>query len=120
MGQPGDGLLVGDNCTASHNYIQPGVYTLTATVTDDDGGNAFDTTGITVQNTAPTVDITSPLDSASFSTGSDVNLAADVFDPGGDDQLTCMLDWGDGETSAGLIVDGVCSASHAYAQPANY
>ena len=115
-----DGVLVGENCTANHTYIQPGDYTLTVTVTDDDGGSNSDTTGITVVNVSPTVDITIPVDSASFSTGTSVNLSADVFDPSGDDLLACTVDWGDGETSDGLITDGVCSASHVYAQPAEY
>lgn len=115
-----DGVLIGDSCTASHQYSQPGVYTPTATTTDDDGGTHSDTTGITVLNVAPTVDITSPLDGDSFSTGSSLDLTADVSDPGVDDQLTCTVDWGDGETSDGIMTAGVCSASHTYAQPSGY
>ncbi len=60
--------------------------------------------------------ITAPSDGASFHQGDQVDISAEVSDAG-NDSLTCTVDWGDGTTSAGVIVDGVCTASHVYATP---
>lgn len=44
-----------------------------------------------------------------------VSFSAAVADPGGNDDLTCAIAWGDGSSSAGTVSGGVCSATHAYA-----
>ena len=55
FGPPGatsgaDGTIAG-----SHVYADDGVYTVTVTVTDDDGGSVSDTLLVTVENSVPTL-----------------------------------------------------------------
>ncbi|MDH3308011.1 MAG: PKD domain-containing protein, partial [Acidimicrobiia bacterium] len=57
----GDGTVEAGTVSAgvvdgSHVYADDGVYTVTVTVTDDDGGVGSDTLTVTVNNVAPTVD----------------------------------------------------------------
>jgi len=46
----------GTGMTPTHIYADDGIYTVTLTVTDDDGGINSDTLTVTVNNVAPTVD----------------------------------------------------------------
>jgi PKD repeat protein len=55
----GDGTSA-SGLTASHKYSSPGVYTLTATVTDNSGASSTATTSVTVK--APEVIVSSPAD----------------------------------------------------------
>ena len=93
-----------------------GSYTLTLAVSD--GVNApatTDTATLTVTNANPTVQITSPTDGDIFGTGSTVSVSATITDPGSNDTHTCSIAWGDGATTAGVVVAGVCTGSHSYA-----
>ncbi|MEO5853001.1 MAG: post-COAP-1 domain-containing protein, partial [Nocardioides sp.] len=42
------GTRTGSTCTGSHTYAVDGGQTITVTVTDDDGGSAFDTVGVLI------------------------------------------------------------------------
>jgi len=51
----GDGSSTTGTLTPTHVYTQPGNYTVTLTVTDDDGGLGSDTLKVTVYSLAPTI-----------------------------------------------------------------
>ena len=76
----------------SHVYGDNGVYTVSVTVTDDEGAEASDTLAVTVLNVDPTV---APLLPEETEENEEVTLEATAIDPGSDD-LTFTWDWGDG------------------------
>lgn len=77
----GDGSAsVTGTLTPMHVYADNGVYTVTLTVTDSNGGTGYDTLSVTVNNVAPTATFaaTGPINEGSSSTLSLVNPS----DPG--------------------------------------
>lgn len=81
----------GDTATAatqaaSHAYADNGVFTVSATVTDDDGGAGTDALVATVTNVAPTITSTAPT-TAVEGTGYSYTVA--FTDPGTADTHTC-------------------------------
>lgn len=93
-----------------------GTFTVKLTVTDDDGAQDEATTTLTVYNVAPEVAMTSPADGAVLAI-SDVstllNVAASFSDDGTNDTHTCVIDWGNGTSTAGTVTEtngsGTCS-----------
>ena len=81
----------GTNIT-SHIYGDDGVYNLTFTVVDDDGGVGTAWAEAQVQNLPPSLDMIAP---SSVNEGEDFVLGITATDPGSDD-LTVVVDWGDG------------------------
>ena len=59
-----------------------GVYTITLTVEDDDGGITVTTTNVTVINVAPSIDLNDPY---SGDEGSPISFTGIASDPGSDD-----------------------------------
>ncbi len=91
----GDGNNASDSLTPSHIYVDDGVYTVTLTVTDDDGGVGTDTLAVTVNNVAPAVTATG----SEISENGIATVSGTIFDPGIIDTFEVAISWGDGNTN---------------------
>jgi len=108
--------------TDAHTYTANGVYTVSATVTDDAGAWAPATSSVSVHqpNQAPSV--------VSFGVtagneGAASNLALTFADVDAADTHTVTVAWGDGNTSDPVVLSsGVTAfnASHVYADTGNF
>ena len=121
-----------------HTYADNGVYTVTVTVTDDDGGIGTDTIEVTVNNVNPTLVPAGPQTVDEGSQLSITNLGT-ITDPGfrnqplgTDETFTYAINWGDGtnpDTGAATIddvggvldlTDASFDGSHTYADNGTY
>ena len=77
-----DGNIItnGSGAISSINFLSPGVHTLTAQVTDDDGSIRSESVQVTVLNNPPTVDIISIAEGASYFEGNAIPLVANSND----------------------------------------
>lgn len=112
----GDGNTATGTITPSHTYGDNGIYIVSLTVTDDDGGVGYDTLIVTVFNVAPTV-IAGP--DQIIDEGDTVSFDLATFtDPGWLDTHTASIDWGDGVIEDGTVIEsggsGTISGSHTY------
>jgi PKD repeat protein len=100
---------------ANHTYANDGAYTITYTVTDNDGGSDVETGSASIGNVAPNVTSGSP---QSSSEGSSASFALGSFsDPGADSPWSVDVDWGDGTahtTPSASSPGSLGSASHTY------
>jgi PKD repeat protein len=133
----------------THTYADDGVYTVTVTVTDDDGGSDTQSFFVTVSNVAPTFTEIG-LSSETIGEGQALSLDALFSDPGFDNELnpnpamppdivdprhesfTYDINWGDGRQQivgesiadengmAGQPSTGMISAGHTYADDGVY
>ncbi|MCK5291230.1 MAG: PKD domain-containing protein [Thermoplasmata archaeon] len=85
----------GTNFT-THQYGDDGIYNVTFTVIDDDGGVGTAQAGVSVYNLPPSITVDIP---SSVSEGEQFNLGITVTDPGSDD-LFINIDWGDGTSES--------------------
>jgi PKD repeat protein len=107
----GDGSTTTGTLTPDHIYTDNGVYTVTLTVTDDDGGQTSDTLQVTVGNVAPTIDTLS--DNQTIYAKGTASFAAGATDIAGvNDPLTYTWNFGDGS----IAVSGVdlTTTEHTY------
>ncbi len=78
--------------TANHVYGDNGIFNVTLTVEDDDGGNSTYKTNITVNNLEPTI---SPFGPFTVDEGSPLEFNATATDPGSDDlTFTWVFEYG--------------------------
>ncbi len=133
-----EGVLTTGTIQAMHAYADNGVYTVTVTVIDDDGGSASQMFEVTVSNVNPTLD---PIANITANEGEFIMLPPATFsDPGFDlaaagtqENFTATIDWGDGTTepvgditlvevpgSEGVLTTGTIQAMHAYADNGVY
>ena len=127
----GDGTTVAGSLTPSHVYADNGTYTVRLTVTDNDGDSGTDTLIVTVNNVAPTIGDVGPIQPVAE--GATFTLAASFNDKGVLDTHTATINWGDGTTGIGTVIEspfgppgdpagmnGTVSGSHVYADNGTY
>ena len=134
------GVPTAGSFDGSHIYADNGVYTVTVTVMDDDGGVTVQTFEVTVNNVAPTLTV-SP--NQTVNEGATLNLPniGQFTDPGFDNPLnsgetsetfTYSINWGDGTPlntgvptidapgGPGVPTAGSFDGSHIYADNGVY
>jgi PKD repeat protein len=132
FGPPGSTAGMDGTVSGSHVYADNDDYTVSVSVTDDDGAITTDTVTIIVNNVAPTMDAGAD---QTVNEGDLVNLDPSSFnDKGTLDTHTATINWGDGtSTEAGTVtespfgppgstagMDGTISGSHVYADNNDY
>jgi PKD repeat protein len=132
FGPPGSTAGMDGTVSGDHVYADNGVYLVTVTVIDDDGGMTSDTITITVNNVAPTVDAGAD---GTVNEGERVSLDPAIFnDKGTLDTHTATIDWGDGSVmDIGTVSEspfgppgstagahGTVSGSHTYGDNGEY
>jgi PKD repeat protein len=95
---PGNvGVLTSGSFDGAHTYTNPGVYTVSVTLSDDDGGMASGTFTVTVQNVAPTLTVSQDrvVNEGSLLSITDIGKFTDpALDSS--ETYTYSIDWGDG------------------------
>jgi PKD repeat protein len=107
------GDIVAGSFDGSHTYDDDGVYTVTVTINDNNGGTDTETFLVTVANVAPSLTISG---AASVDEGSLYTLNLSFFDPGDDTITSWAINWGDGIQ---VVSGNPTSVTHTYADGLN-
>jgi LruC domain-containing protein/RHS repeat-associated protein len=104
--------------TLSHLYGTPGMFGVTVTARDDDGGTAQATFVVTVTDPAPVVSAGGP---ATVAEGSTFTRQASFTDPSGGPWMA-MVSWGEGGNPVPVAIGpgNVIDLSHVYADDGAY
>jgi PKD repeat protein len=92
----GDGGTATGTLAPTHTYVTDGSYQATLTVTDVAGHTSSNSTSVTVNNVAPTVNIGGPYNGAA---GSAIQFSGAAVTPDPTDTFTFAWNFGDGATS---------------------
>jgi PKD repeat protein len=135
------GVLTKGSFDGAHTYADNGIYTVTVTISDDDGGSVSDTFTVTVNNVTPTLTVAPDqvIDEGSELSITDVGSFTDPgFDnplnEGGEttERFTFAVDWGDGSNvdsgpatidvpgAPGVLTKGSFDGAHTYADNGIY
>jgi len=110
-----------------HVYPNDGDYTITVTVTDDDGKDTPESKQITVQNQKPQIEpirIASSPPKEQPNEGDTISITANFTDADTGDTHIATIKWGDGSEEKGIMIEekgsGSVSSSHQYADDGVY
>lgn len=104
-----EGYLAPGDVSGDHVYADDGSFTVTVTVTDNNGDSTAKTFTATVDNIAPTLTVTG---NSTAVTGQVYTLNLGASDPGPDTISQWGIDWGDGNNET--VMGNPSSATHTY------
>ena len=135
------GVLTEGSFDGAHTYADNGIYTVTVTISDDDGGSVSDTFTVVVNNVTPEL-LVAPDQTIDEGTELSITDIGSFTDPGFDNPLneggetserfTFAVDWGDGSDvdsgpatidvpgSVGMPTAGSFDGAHTYADNGIY
>jgi PKD repeat protein len=127
----GDGTTDTGTLTPTHVYADDGTYTVTVSISDDDGASDSDTLMVTVMNALPVVEAGAD---QTVDEGIEVSFLVAFNDKGTSDTHIATINWGDGTAAEpGTVtespsgppgstsgVSGTVSGSHVYADNGIY
>lgn len=108
------GDTVAGSFDGSHTYADDGIYIVTVTINDNNGGTDTETFTVTVGNVAPTLIIAG---ASSVDEGSAYTLTLSESDPGTDTISSWTINWGDGNIQN--VTGNPSSVTHTYADGDN-
>jgi len=129
---PAAGVDAGASCSFANptspattiTCTDDGTYTATLTASDGINPPVSDSASVTLANVAPQVSITAPADGSIVAVNTPVALAASLSDQGANDTHTCSINWDDGTTTAGTVVEaaglGTCTDTHTFTAAGTY
>ena len=115
----GDGATMTGTLTPAHTYVDNGVFTVTLTVTDTEGGVGTDWLLVTVDNAAP---VLGAFADQTLTEGETLTISGALSDAGVLDTQTVVIEWEAGVTETLNLAAGETGfeASHLFAAAGTY